>query len=73
MPFLVYSLVGLSAFKLVIEAVAGNLVAPYLVFLDQILLGFLIAMILRTSIRKKEARKETLTSEVDRLKQIVED
>ena len=72
MPFLIYSLVGLSAFKLVIDAIGGNQLATYSVFLESILLGFLLAILIRTSVKQKLAERETLAERLKYLRKEVE-
>ena len=72
MPFMIYSLVSLSAFKLIVDAIGGNLMAPYSVFLESLLFAFILAIIIRTSIRQKEAKRETLEENLEKIKQEVE-
>jgi hypothetical protein len=68
MAFLAYSIIGLSIFKLLIDALGGNTLAVYSVLLENILFGFLLAVLIRTSIRQKEARRETLQEDIEQMR-----
>ena len=69
MPFLVYSLLGLSAFKLIVDALGGDLLAMYSVILENIIFALIFGIIIRTSIMQKIAPKEKLLSKIEQLKQ----
>ena len=68
MAFLIYSLIGLSIFKLIIDAIGQNLIAMYSVLLENIIFAILFAIILRTSIKQKLAPKESLIKKIEKLK-----
>jgi len=69
MPFLVYSILALTIFKVVVDAVGGDLLAPYSVLLETLIFGFILAILIRTSILQKEGRREVLEEELTKLRE----
>lgn len=72
MPFLIYSLFGISVFKLIVDAMSGNLLANYSIFLEGIQYAFLLSIIIRTSVKKSQAPREKLMERIEDLKSEVE-
>lgn len=73
MPFLIYSVVGLGIFKVLVDAIGGNVISSYSVLLEALLFGFFLAIILRTSVRQKEARRENLEEDIRHLREQLEE
>ncbi len=71
MPFLIYSVLGIAIFKIVVDALGGDALAPYSVLLETLVLGFLFAMLVRTSILQKEGRREALKEKLDHLRKSI--
>jgi hypothetical protein len=71
MSFLIYSLVGLSVFKLIIDALGGNLIATYSVFIENVIFAIILTIIIRTSIKQKQGAREALLKNIEELKKQV--
>lgn len=68
MPFLVYSILALTIFKIVVDALGRDLLAPYSVLLETLIFGFILAILIRTSILQKEGRREVMEAELAKLR-----
>lgn len=69
MPFLIYSILAFTIFKIVIDAIGFGLLAPYSVLLETLIFGFILAILIRTSVLQKEGRRENLEDELAKLRE----
>jgi hypothetical protein len=68
MPLLVYSLVWLSAIKLLLDAVTHDLFAPYSTGIEHVQYAIMLATVALTIVKQKSRRREELMERIDELR-----
>jgi hypothetical protein len=71
MRILVYSLCTLAIFKIVLDILGGDALAVTSVFLENIIFLIILAMIVRTYVKRREGRREMLQRKVNELNQML--
>jgi hypothetical protein len=67
MLILVYTLLSLSFFKIIVDLYFGEVMVIYSIFLENVIFGVILAMIIRTHYKQKEGRKEKLQERYNEL------
>jgi hypothetical protein len=71
MRILVYSLCTLAIFKILLDILGGDALAVTSVFLENIIFLIIMAMIVRTYVKRREGRREMLQRKVNELNQML--
>ena len=67
MNLLVYTLISLAIFKIVVDLYFGETMTVYSIFLENIIFGIILAMIIRTHYKQKEGKREKLMEKLNDL------
>jgi len=73
MRILVYALCSLAIFKLFLDLLGGELVASYSVFVENVIFMIILAMIIRTYVKRRQGRRELLHRKINELNQKLSD
>jgi len=71
MLLLVYSLCGLSVFKIFLDVVGGEQYTPYSVVIESVIFLIVLFMVVRTCIKQREGRREMLQRKINELNQML--
>ncbi|OGS36248.1 MAG: hypothetical protein A2293_12045 [Elusimicrobia bacterium RIFOXYB2_FULL_49_7] len=73
MIFAVYTLCGLAIVKVLLDVALGELYAPYSVAVETLIFFSIFFMIIRTFLKVREGRRETLLRRINELNQQLTD
>lgn len=71
MVFMIYSLCGLAILKIILDVVGGELYATYSVAIETLIYFIVLYMIVRTYLKQREGRRETLQRKINELNQML--
>ena len=68
-----YCLVSVSLFKIIVDLANANLVAPFSIILDNVIVLIVLALVIRIAYLQKQGKREQLKDRLSQLEKDIEE